>query len=75
MAKSKFELVEPSEEDTHFFTRQYANLGEIAFKIEDLEANVPDKRTKDYQLFCKKINYLIDLYNSGAKFKAFKHYE
>lgn len=73
--KSKYDLVEPSEEDSTFFTRTYTNLGEINNKIEELESNVPDKRTKEYQTWMKKVNFLIDLYNKNGNFKAYKKYE
>ena len=75
MKKSKFELVVPNEEDVEFFKKQYATLGEIHMKIEDMESLIPDARTKNYSIWKDKINFLISLYNTKASFKSFKKYE
>lgn len=57
------------------FNRKFSNLGEIDMEIEKLENSLPDKRTKEYQSWKKKINFLIDTYNSQIGFKAFKKYD
>ncbi len=76
MAKnSKFVLVEPNEDDKDFYGREWTNLGEINNKIEEMENNIPDKRTKEYEEFKTKVNFLIDLYNKNAHYKSFKKYE
>lgn len=73
--KSKFELIIPDEDDTSFFGKEYLNLGEVNNEIEKLESSIPDKRTKEYETWKTKINFLIDIYNKLAHFKSFKKYE
>lgn len=73
--KSKFELIIPDEEDAAFFGKEYLNLGEVNNEIEKLESSIPDKRTKEYETWKTKINFLIDIYNKLAHFKSFKKYE
>lgn len=73
--KSKFTLIEPNEDDLALFSREYANLGEINNAIEKLEANPVDKRTKEYEQYKTKFNFLVDLYNSRASYKSFKKIE
>jgi len=58
-----------------FYEKKYENLGEINSIIEKLESSIPDKRTKDFDIWKEKINFLFDLYNKSCKFKAFKKYE
>ncbi len=62
-------------EEEEFYTKEFSNLGEIDILIEKMENNIPDKRTKDYEEFKNKINFLFEKYNKLAKFKAFKKYE
>ena len=64
-----------SEEDEEFYKKEYQNLGEIDSIIEKMEASIPDKRTKDFDIWKEKINFLFDMYNKSGKFKAFKKYE
>lgn len=72
---SKFTAIEPNDEDLALFSKVWVNAGEINLAIEKLESIIPDKRTKDYQGWLKKVNFLIDLYNKEIKFKAYKKYE
>ena len=58
-----------------FFSKQYVNLGEIHTEIEKLEAVIPDKRTKDFEKWKTKVNFLIGMYNKLGSFKAFKKYD
>lgn len=55
--------------------KEYSNLGEIDMDIEKLENSIPDKRTKQYQLWKEQMNFLIDTYNKTAEFRAFKKYD
>ncbi len=73
--KSKFTLIEPNEDDLALFSREYANLGEINSAIEKLESNPVDKRTKEYEQYKTKFNFLVDLYNARASYKSFKKIE
>ncbi len=72
---SKFVLAEPDDEDLALFSKEWTNVGEIIPIIHKLEDSVPDKRTKFYTLWLKKINYLIDLYNKMTNEKILKKYE
>jgi len=62
-------------DEEEFYTKEFSNLGEIDALIEKMESNIPDKRTKDYNLWVDKINFLIEKYNNNMKFKAYKKYE
>ena len=73
--KSKFTLISPNDNEIEFFKKEYLNLGEVNNEIEKLESSIPDKRTKDYEEWKIKINFLIDIYNRLGSFKAFKKYE
>ena len=73
--KSKFTLISPNDNEIEFFKKEYLNLGEVNNEIEKLESSIPDKRTKDYEAWKTKINFLIDVYNRLGSFKAFKKYE
>jgi len=73
--KSKFTLIEPNEDDLALFSTEWTSLGQINTAIEKLESTIPDKRTKEYSEWLTKINFLIDVYNKNAHFKAFKKYE
>ncbi len=73
--KTKFTLIEPNDDDLALFSKEYLNLGHINDAITELETSIPDKRTKDYEEWKKKVNFLIDMYNSRASFKSFKKYE
>lgn len=75
MAKKKFTLEVPDDEDLAFFSKEYINLGQVHSEIEKLENNIPDKRTKEYEKWKTKVNFLIDVYNKLASFKSFKKYE
>ncbi len=75
MSKKKFTLEVPNEDDLAFFSKQYTNLGEVNAEIEKLEASVPDKRTKEYEKWKYKVNFLIDIYNKLGSFKSFKRYD
>ena len=61
--------------DDDFYEKKYENLGEIDSTIEKMESSIPDKRTKDFDIWKDKINFLFDLYNKSGKFKAYKKYE
>jgi len=73
--KPKLQLVTPTEEETEFFKKQYLNLGELNGEIEKLEGKVPDKRTKEYEFWKIKYNFLVDTYNKLGNFKSFKRIE
>jgi hypothetical protein len=75
MSKKKFTLEVPNDEDLAFFSKEYLNLGEVNNAIEKMEANIPDKRTKDYEKWKEKVNFLIDIYNRLGSYKAFKKYD
>jgi len=75
MPKKKFTLIEPDNDDLEFFSKEYINIGEVHNEIEKLEDKMPDKRTKEYQQWKVKVNFLIDIYNKLGSFKAFKKYE
>lgn len=74
MGKSKFILEEPDDDDLAFFSKEYTNAGILNQEIEKLEDNIPDKRTKEFQKWKDKINFLIDIYNRIGGFKAYKKY-
>jgi hypothetical protein len=75
MSKKKFTLEMPDDNDLAFFSKQYVNLGEVNAEIEKLEASIPDKRTKEYENWKTKVNFLMDMYNRLASYKAFKKYD
>lgn len=75
MSKKKFTLVTPDDNDLAFFSKQYLNLGEVNAEIEKMEADIPDKRTKEYEKWKEKVNFLINIYNTLGHFRVFKKYE
>lgn len=75
MSKKKFTLEMPDQEDLAFFSKEYLNLGQVNAEIEKMEANMPDKRKKEYNQWKTKVNFLIDIYNKLASYKAFKKYD
>jgi hypothetical protein len=52
--------------------KEYTNCGEIKDEIDTLEDNIPDKRTKEYKEWQKKINFLFEKYNKCCNFTAYK---
>ena len=58
------------EED--FFKQEFTGCGGIILEIWKLEDNCPDKRTKEYEEWKKKINFLYESYNKISNFGAFK---
>lgn len=71
--KSKI-ILDIEENDLNLFKKQYLNLADIKYEIENLEDEMEksDKRTKEYRLVKDKINFLIDLYNIKAGWKVYK---
>jgi len=53
-------------------TKEWENAGAIALEIFKLEGNIPDKRTKEYNEWKEKVNFLYEKYNEVANFAAFK---
>ena len=52
--------------------KKYINAGEINQDIEELEKLQPDGRTKEYNEWEEKINYLYGIYNKMINFAAYK---
>lgn len=53
------------ENDLELFKKQYLNAGDLQKEIdalEDEESKI-DKRTKEYQQWKNRINFLMDMYN------------
>lgn len=57
---------------TKYSTKEYKFAGELDEDIEYLEANSPDKRTKEYSEWKTVINSLYARYNEIVGFKCYK---
>jgi hypothetical protein len=75
MSKKPKLILDISEDDISFFGKEWLNLGELNNEIEKMENNIPDKRTKDYESWKNKINFLIETYNALASYRNYKKYE
>lgn len=58
------------EED--FFSQKFENCGAVEIEILKLEDSIPDKRTKEYDIWVKKMNFLFESYNTLGNFAAYK---
>jgi hypothetical protein len=59
-------------DELNLFKRQYLSLPELSDEIEKmLEQKVDKRKKKVYAKWKEDINFLIDMYNSRAKFKTY----
>ena len=73
MTKNKI-ILNIEENDLNLFNKQYIHLADLLDEIDKLfeEGESIDKRKKKvYTDWKNKINFLIDMYNSRAKFKTY----
>lgn len=74
MAKSSKLILDIGEDDLNLFNKQYIHLADLHDEIEKLfeeGANIDKRKKKMYNEWKDKINFLIDMYNSRAKFKTY----
>jgi hypothetical protein len=66
-------ILDIEDSDLNLFKKQYLNLVELHEEIEKLfeEGEKLNKRRKEYKEWKEKINFLIDMYNTRAKFKTY----
>jgi hypothetical protein len=67
-------ILDIGENELNLFQKQYLNLIELHDEIEKLfeEGDKMDKRKKKmYNEWKKKVNFLIDMYNTRSKFKTY----
>ena len=75
MAKSKKLILDIDENEIDIYKKEYINLLDLQDEIEKLfeEGAKIDKRKKRvYQEWKDKINFLIHMYNTKSKYKAYK---
>lgn len=75
MAKSKKLILDIDEDEMNIYKKEYINLLDLQDEIEKLfdEGAKIDKRKKRvYQEWKDKINFLIHMYNTKSKFKAYQ---
>jgi hypothetical protein len=73
MTKNRI-ILNIEEDDLNLFNKQYIHLADLHDEIDKLfeEGEAIDKRKKKvYTDWKEKINFLIDMYNSRAKFKTY----
>ncbi len=75
MKKNTKLILEVDEDELSLYKKQYINLadiGEEITKLEYEEEHSLDKTDKKaYKEWKKKINFLIDLYNTRSKYKTY----
>jgi hypothetical protein len=71
--KKKISLIlEVGEEEVNLYKKQYINAVDIRDELEKLYADKPDGRKKtELAAWKQKVNFLVDLYNAKAGFKAY----
>jgi len=66
-------IMDVSEDDQKFYSKQYLNAGDLRENIEKLEASEPsDKRTKEHKKWAEKLNFLCTMYNIKVGYRAYK---
>lgn len=59
-------------EEENIFEKQYTNNIDVGIDLENLFENKPHGRAKlKIEEWKKKINYLVNLYNSNAGYKVY----
>ena len=58
--------------EEEFFNQEFENCRQVQQVIDELEDNCPDRRTKEYNKWKEKINFLFESYNFFCKFTAYK---
>lgn len=65
-------ILSVDDNELNLFKRQYLSLPELSDEIEKmLEQKVDKRKKKVYAKWKEDINFLIDMYNSRAKFKTY----
>jgi len=52
--------------------KEWENAGEVIIQIFKLEGDIPDGRTKEYEEWKQKVNFLYETSNKMTNFAAFK---
>ncbi|MEI6186894.1 MAG: hypothetical protein WCP46_00130 [Alphaproteobacteria bacterium] len=72
MKKKSSIILEVGEDEINLYKKQYINAADIRDELEKLYEEKPDGRKKvALQEWKNKINFLVDLYNAKAGFKAY----
>jgi len=65
-------ILSVDDDELNLFKRQYLSLPDLCDEIEKmLEQKVDKRKKKVYAKWKEDINFLIDMYNSRAKFKTY----
>jgi hypothetical protein len=72
MKKKSNIILEVGEDEINLYKKQYINAVDIRDELEKLYEEKPDGRKKtDLAEWKNKVNFLVDLYNAKAGFKAY----
>jgi hypothetical protein len=65
-------ILSVDDDELNLFKRQYLSLPDLCDEIEKmLEQKVDKRKKKVYAKWKEDVNFLIDMYNSRAKFKTY----